>query len=71
MSVSRKPLSILMVVITTEISTAMVIIAPFPVPAHIMIMGPRAILGRLFSTTTYGSNTSFKKPFHHKRRAAA
>ena len=52
LSVSKKPFSMVMVVITTEISTAMVIIAVFPVPAQIIITGPSAILGKLLSTTT-------------------
>ena len=50
--VCMKPPSIVIIVTMTEISTAMNTMAFCPVPAHTIITGPSAILGRLFSTTT-------------------
>ena len=36
-----------------------------PAPAHIIIIGPNATLGKLFKTVKYGSITFAKKLFHH------
>ena len=33
-------------------------------PLHIIIMGPKATLGRLFNTVRYGSNTLARNLFH-------
>ena len=40
-----------------------------PAPTQIIIIGPRAILGRLFNTTKNGSNIFDKKSDHHKNMA--
>ena len=53
----------------SEIINAIVMMAAFPAPTQIIIRGPRAILGREFSTTTYGSVTRLRKSFHHNATA--
>lgn len=53
----KYPLSRLIVVITTQIKIPIVTIAFVPIPTQIMINGPKAIFGKLFKTTRYGSNT--------------
>ena len=50
-STSLKPLCTPMVVTTSEIISAMAMMAWGPAPIHTRIIGPRAILGRLFITT--------------------
>ena len=62
----KKAESIESVVITTQISTHIVTIAFVPAPTQIIISGPRAILGRLFKTTIYGSKTFLNFSLHHK-----
>ncbi|MES9143967.1 hypothetical protein ABEP44_12620, partial [Cutibacterium acnes] len=48
-----------------EISSARTIIAEGPAPTHRIIIGPRAILGKLFNTTKYGSITLDTKSESH------
>ena len=50
-SVARNPASISSTVTISEIASAIKMMAPVPAPTRMMITGPRAILGRLFSTT--------------------
>lgn len=40
--------------------------APMPAPTHIIIIGPNAILGKLFSITKNGSATRDKNLDHHR-----
>ena len=51
LSVERKPLSISRTVTMREMASAMKMMAFVPAPTRMMITGPRAILGRLLSTT--------------------
>lgn len=48
-----------------EIDSAITIIAGVPAPTHIIITGPKAILGKLFNTTKNGSETLDKNLDHH------
>lgn len=50
-AVEHNPSSTDMIVTITQISTAMSTIAFAPDPTHMMMSGPRAILGRALSTT--------------------
>ena len=70
-SVSRKPLSISSTVTTSEIAIAIKTMARVPAPARMMITGPRAIFGRLLSTTRYGSLTRDTNGLHHSRIASS
>ena len=68
-SVSRKPDSISSTVTISEIAIAINTIARVPAPARMMITGPSAILGRLLSTTRYGSLTRETNGLHHSSTA--
>ncbi|OLA44778.1 MAG: hypothetical protein BHW39_05945 [Firmicutes bacterium CAG:552_39_19] len=70
-SVSIIPPSDVRMVTTMQISTVIIIIALAPAPTQIIITGPNAILGKLLSTTTYGSVTFRKKSDHHNAAAMA
>ena len=50
-SVARKPLSISSTVTISEMARAMTMMAWVPAPTQMMITGPKAIFGRLLSTT--------------------
>ena len=49
----------------TDISNAIIIIDLIFAPKKMIIIGPSAILGRLFNTVRYGSTTLYIKLFHH------
>lgn len=70
-SVPRKPLSISSTVTIIEMASAMTIIAFIPAPTQIIITGPSAIFGRLFSTTRYGSITRDKNGDHQRITASS
>jgi len=63
-SVFKNPFKISSIVTINEIASAITIIADVPAPTQIIITGPRAILGRLFSTTKKGSATLDKNLDH-------
>ena len=52
-------------VIITEINKAIKIIDFIPAPAHIIIIGPKATLGKLFKIVRYGSITLAKNLLNH------
>ena len=66
LSVFRNPLSISKIVTITDIARAITIIALIPAPTQIIIIGPKATLGKLFNTTKKGSDTLDAKGNHHK-----
>lgn len=66
LSVLENPLYTVMVVTITDIKSAMIIMDFKLAPDHIMIIGPRATLGRLFKMVRYGSRTLAINLFHHK-----
>ena len=68
-SVDIKPLYTVIIVTITEISKAIIIIEFILAPAQIIIIGPNATLGKLFIIVKYGSNTLYKKLFHHNNIA--
>ena len=61
--------SIVIVVMTMQISTHIKIIAFVPAPTHKIMTGPSAIFGKEFKTTMYGSKIFLTFSFHHKRTA--
>ena len=61
--------SMLMVVMTMQISTHIKIIAFVPEPTQRMMIGPSAILGNEFKTTMYGSKIFRTFSFHHSSTA--
>ena len=58
-----------MIVIIKEISNAIKMIEVIPAPAHIIIIGPSATLGKLFKIVRYGSNTLARNGNHHRMEA--
>ncbi len=56
-------------VVTIEISKAIVIIADVPFPTQNIIIGASATLGRAFKTTKYGSNTLHAVSDDHRNTA--
>ena len=54
-----------MIAIITDISKAKMIIELTLAPTHIIIIGPNATLGRLFSIVKYGSIISANGLYHH------
>ena len=57
-------------VITTQINTPIVTIDFVPTPTQMMINGPRAIFGKLFKITKYGSKTRLANFVENKMIAA-
>jgi hypothetical protein len=51
LSVAKNPLSIVIIATIIAINVAIKIIALLPLPHHTIIIGPSAILGKLFQTT--------------------
>ena len=66
LSVFRYPFNISNIVTISEIAIAITIIAGFPEPTQMIIIGPNATFGKLFNTTKYGSAT-FAKNLDHQR----
>ena len=60
-----KPFKIVIILIIVVIRRAINIIEFILAPIHIINIGPRATFGKLFKIVKYGSNTFFKKSFHH------
>ena len=60
-----------MIVTIITIKIHIKIIAFSPAPNHTMMIGPRAIFGREFNTTKYGSKTLLRKSLYHKINATA
>ncbi len=69
LSVARKPPSIVIIATITLIKTAIKTMALLPLPNQTMIIGPSAILGKLFNTTMYGSKI-FLALSDHQRASA-
>ena len=65
----RKAFSIEIVVMTTQISTHMMMIALIPEPTHKIIIGPSAIFGSEFKTTIYGSKIRLSFSLHQSKMA--
>ena len=68
-SVAENPPSMVSVVTITVMRTVITIIDLSPLPNQIIITGPSAIFGRLFSTTIYGS-AIFLRGVHHQSSSA-
>ena len=66
LSVLINPFKISSIVTINDIASAITMIAEVPAPTHIIITGPKAILGRLFNTTKNGSDTFDKNLEDHK-----
>ena len=69
LSVARKAFNIVIIATIMPMSTAINIIALLPLPTQTIIIGPNAILGKLLSTTTYGSNTFLNLSDHQSSSA--
>ena len=52
-----------------DTAIAVTMIPEYPAPTHKIIIGARAVLGKLFSTTRYGSKT-FEMKLDHQRSIA-
>jgi len=68
-STCKKPFRTLITVTMTEVNKATAIMEVWLFPNQTIIIGARAVLGKEFNTTKYGSAISEIKRFHHNRIA--
>ena len=69
LSVSRKPVYMLMIIPNIATDIAVIIIAFMLFPSHTIIIGASADLGRLLSTIRYGSRQSERPRHNHSMMA--
>ena len=69
LSVAINPLNIFKMATISPIKTVINTMALLPVPHQIIISGPRAILGKAFNTTKYGSLMRRAASLHQSNRA--
>ena len=67
--VCLKPTYTLIIVDIVDIKSAISIIEFWLAPAQIIIIGPKATFGKLFSMVRYGSNTLDKNGLNHSKAA--